>query len=83
MGVQGFKPAKDIRVDDGLLDVLTLDLHKEKGEPVIQHWQATRIRIEIDPAQPVQVDGEMVGNTPVNAEILPGALQVIVPKSAD
>ena len=81
MGIQGFKPAKDIRVDDGLLDVLILDLHTEKFEPIIHHWQARQIKIEVDPPQPVQVDGEMVGDTPVSAEILPGALKVMVPKS--
>lgn len=48
----------------------------------IEHWQARRIRIEVDPPQPVQVDGEMVDDTPISAEVLPGALKVIVPKSA-
>jgi diacylglycerol kinase family enzyme len=39
-----------------------------------------QITIEVDPSQPVQVDGEMVEDTPVKSEILPGALTVIVPK---
>lgn len=93
MGIQGFKPARDIRVDDGLLDVLLLGLEGLKSmvtstptlveagnrEQFIQHWQARQITIEVDPPQPVQVDGEMVGDTPVFAEVLPGALHVIVP----
>jgi diacylglycerol kinase (ATP) len=96
MGIQGFQPAKEIRVDDGLLDVLLLGskglvnlvtsgpslLEADKSETVIEHWQARQITIEVDPPQPVQVDGEMVGDTPVSAEVLPGALKVIVPKSA-
>ena len=96
MGIQGFKPAKDIRVDDGLLDVLLLGpkglvnlassgsslLDADKGVPPIEHWQARQIAIEVDPPQPVQVDGEMVGDTPISAEVLPGALEVIVPKPA-
>jgi diacylglycerol kinase family enzyme len=53
-----------------------------QGEPVIEHWQARQIVIEVDPPQPVQVDGEMVDDTPVRAEVLPGALRVIVPKPA-
>ena len=96
MGIQGFKPHEKIRVDDGLLDVLLLGskglsnlissgsalLDTDKRELLIEHWQARRITIEVDPPQPVQVDGEMIGDTPVTAEILPGALKVIVPKPA-
>ena len=96
MGIQGFQPAKDIRVDDGLLDVLLLGpkglvnltssgsslLDTDKEKPPIEHWQARQIAIEVDPPQPVQVDGEMVGDTPISAEVLPGALKVIVPKPA-
>jgi len=50
MGIQGFKPAKDIRVDDGLMDVLIVGL--KRGKRVIQHWQARQIVIEADPPQP-------------------------------
>jgi YegS/Rv2252/BmrU family lipid kinase len=95
MGIQGFQPAKEIRVDDGLLDVLLLGskglgnlvssgaalLDADKRDLLIEHWQARQIRIEVDPPQPVQVDGEMVDDTPISAEVLPGALKVIVPKS--
>jgi YegS/Rv2252/BmrU family lipid kinase len=96
MGIQGFQPAKDIRVDDGLLDVLLLGpkglvtltssgsslLDTDKDKLPIEHWQARQITIEVDPPQPVQVDGEMVADTPVSAKVLPGALKVIVPKPA-
>lgn len=95
MGIQGFKPARDIRVDDGLLDVLLLDskgvanmisrgtsIFSNDEDATIEHWQARRILIEADPPQPVQVDGEMVGFTPIRAEILPGALNVVIPQSA-
>jgi YegS/Rv2252/BmrU family lipid kinase len=96
MGIQGFQPAKNISVSDGLLDVLLIG---SKGmmdvltrgpslfdanlvEPVIEHYQARQILIEVDPPQPVQVDGEIVEDTPVSAEVLPGALAVIVPNPA-
>ncbi len=95
MGIQGFKPAKNISVSDGLLDVLLLGSkglvnmitsgtsgQTDKSEVVIDHWQARQICIEVDPPQPVQLDGEMVGDTPVSVEVLPGALNVIVPKPA-
>jgi YegS/Rv2252/BmrU family lipid kinase len=94
MGIQGFQPAKNISVSDGLLDVLLVGasgmakvitsapslFDSSQAEPVIEHWQASQIRIEVDPPQPVQVDGEMVDDTPISAQVLPGALKVIVPK---
>lgn len=43
------------------------------------HWQARRIRIEAEPAQPVQMDGEMAGRTPLEIETLPHALEVLTP----
>jgi YegS/Rv2252/BmrU family lipid kinase len=79
MGIRGVKLSKDILVDDGLMDVLIVGLHR--GERVVQHWQARQIEIEADPPQPVQVDGEMTGNTPVSAGIMPGALKVLVRKA--
>jgi diacylglycerol kinase family enzyme len=57
-------------------------LDASKSELLIEHWQARHILIEVDPPQPAQVDGEMVGDTPISAEVLPGALKVIVPKPA-
>jgi diacylglycerol kinase family enzyme len=78
MGIRGVTLSKDIRVDDGLMDVLIVGLHR--GKRVVQHWQAREIAIEADPPQPVQVDGEMAGDTPVSARIMPGALMVLVPK---
>jgi diacylglycerol kinase (ATP) len=96
MGIQGFKPAKGIRVDDGLLDVLLVGsqgmtkvistgpslFDTNTGETPIEHWQARQITIEVDPPQPVQVDGEMVDDTPLTATVLPGALNVTVAKPA-
>ena len=96
MGIQGFQPAKHISVSDGLLDVLLVGsqgmakiistgpslFDTNQAEPVIEHWQARKIQIEVDPPQPVQVDGEMVDDTPVSADVLPAALKVIVPKLA-
>lgn len=93
MGMKDIKPAKEIRVDDGLLDVLILGpkgvsnlisgsaskKEEDKGDVLVQHWQAKEITIEADPPQPVTVDGEMVADTPLTASILPGLLKVLVP----
>jgi diacylglycerol kinase (ATP) len=82
---------KKILVDDGLLDVIILrdarirnmiavgvGLSTDKVNPkYIHHWQAREIAIEADPPQPVQMDGEMVGETPVNIQVVPGYVGIL------
>jgi len=43
------------------------------------HWQGARIQVVTDPPQDVEGDGEMLGHTPIEATVKPGALRVIVP----
>ncbi len=53
-------------------------------------WQGRRvryargrcIRLETDVPRPAQLDGEPAGTTPFTADIIPGGMQVIVPKIA-
>jgi diacylglycerol kinase family enzyme len=47
----------------------------------IEHAQGSRFRVEATPAQPVQLDGELVGDTPLDIEVVPGALTAIVPSA--
>jgi diacylglycerol kinase (ATP) len=47
---------------------------------LIHHMQAREIRIETMPSQEVQADGEIIGETPKEIRILPGAVRVIVPQ---
>ena len=85
---------KDVAPDDGWLDVVALraDSVVESAQAVFQvltgrangrvWWGRGRtIRIEVpgSPAEPVQLDGDVVGETPFEARILPGALKVLVP----
>jgi YegS/Rv2252/BmrU family lipid kinase len=41
--------------------------------------QAREVRVETNPSQLVEVDGSVVGKTPITASIVPDALTVIVP----
>lgn len=43
------------------------------------HWQARRIRIEADPPQKLNIDGEIIGETPAEVEVVPQAMRVLVP----
>jgi diacylglycerol kinase (ATP) len=51
----------------------------EETDKPLQHWQAREIMVESTPLQPVQSDGEMVGETPVHCRVLPRAVQILVP----
>ena len=97
LGRSNLTLAPGISVSDGKLDVLVVrrgDLPalvsvaaqvltgSAPAEP-LQHWQASSIRIEVEPSQAVTVDGEMVEVSPIEVEILPSALDVIVPVSAE
>lgn len=92
VGVSGISPVRGISVSDGLLDVIiarstafiklitegsTLSDHKPDAD-LFYHWQAREVTIETTPAQPVQVDGEMAGETPVTVRVVPNAVRVLV-----
>ncbi len=81
------------RPDDGLLDVLTVEgvskselirlLVKVRDGGHVSHHKvrfdrATSIRIEPETPSPLLVDGEVMGTTPVDIDVMPGALQVLL-----
>jgi diacylglycerol kinase family enzyme len=45
----------------------------------LKHVQARTIRVTSDPPMPVQIDGEPMGETPFLAEVIPHAVQFLVP----
>lgn len=84
----------DVAPDDGLLDVVVLSADGAvdgvgvawrllwggaNGDRGIEYARGRRVSIEATPARPVQLDGETSGNTPVVAEVVPGAIRVLVP----
>ena len=46
----------------------------------LHHWQASEVQVVAEPPQTVQADGEMLGQTPVNIQVVPQAVQIIVPQ---
>lgn len=89
-----FALAPGIRTDDGALDVLVfsppnlvaatalasrLALGQLEGSPHVQHFRGHRARIESDPPAPVEYDGNPRGTTPIDIEVLPAAIPIIVP----
>jgi YegS/Rv2252/BmrU family lipid kinase len=94
LGIAGIAAAKNISVSDGLLDVILVrdagfssvlsaahgitDKGPDPGS--YYHWQGREISIRTDPPTVVQGDGEMWGETPVTAEVLPGVLPILTPR---
>ncbi len=81
------------RPDDGLLDVLTVEgvgkaelirlLAKVRDGGHVSHHKvrfdrAKKIHIEPTRPSPLLVDGEVMGTTPVDIDVMPGALQILL-----
>jgi diacylglycerol kinase (ATP) len=96
LGMLGATLAEDISVSDGLLDVILIrkadvaSLGELFGsvtglaDPanLLPHWQVRHVSVAADPPQRVTADGEVLGATPVEISVLPGAIRVIVPAGA-
>ncbi len=82
-------------IDDGLLDVIVfkrlgyLEIIKYLQDvifssdirvPEIEYFQTRRLRVESDQPVPVELDGELVGNCPVDFSLKERSLRVLVPK---
>lgn len=86
---------KRAALDDGLLDVVVfkrlgyLEIIKYLQDvvfssnirvPEIEYFQTARLRVESDQTVPVELDGELVGNCPVEFSIQASSLRVLVPR---
>ena len=85
----------DIRIDDGHLGVWILSMKStweylryaigvmaaSAAHPEAHFIQATKtVRIRSNRPLPMQADGDIIGKTPLEVEVLPGALTVLVPE---
>ncbi len=81
-------------IDDGLLDVCVIKgdnglsavsrlfaiLGRRQGQdPELQYYRARTITIDARPPLPVQVDGDLIGVTPMTFAVVPGALRALLP----
>ncbi len=88
---------KNAVIDDGLFDVLVfkrlgyLDmirymqdviLRAQITSPEVEYFQTTKLRVSSDSGVPVEVDGELIGNCPVEFKIRSRGLRVIAPAAA-
>lgn len=65
---------------DLLKVLLRLLTWRYRPPPKLRTLDAARVRVSADPPLPVQIDGELLGFTPFICEVLPSAIQLVVPQ---
>ena len=88
----------DIWHHDGVLNVVTIGsvglrdnmrlaykvLRRDyEADRDLRYFKAKKIRIEARPPMPTQIDGDELGETPLEAEVVPNGVRVLVPESYD
>jgi len=95
LGAPPFRWGPDICPDDGKIDVCIVSartaldyvgliwhtlLGQQRRDHNVRYLTAERsIAVSADHPLPIQADGEMIGDTPIQIEVVPDALKVIVP----
>jgi diacylglycerol kinase (ATP) len=95
LGAPPFRWGPNIRPDDGKIDVCIVSarsaldymgliwhtlLGQQRRDRNVRYLTAERsIAISADQPLPIQADGEIIGDTPIQIEVVPAALKVIVP----
>jgi len=94
----GIKLAPDARIDDGVLDFAFLEklsfgellsalprlaLQGRLDLPLLIRRKARKIRIETDTPIYFHGDGELIGLTPIEIEVVPNAVRFLAPKTAE
>ena len=95
LGAPPFRWGPNIRPDDGKIDVCIVSartaldylgliwhtlLGQQRRDRNVRYLTAERsIAVSADYPLPIQADGEIIGDTPIQIEVVPDALNVIVP----
>lgn len=94
----GLTLAPDARMDDGLFDVAvyrhfsrwelvrhvtSIIAGRHRYSPKVRTYRSARVRITARRPLPARADARDLGATPVELEVMPHALRVIVPSRAD
>jgi diacylglycerol kinase (ATP) len=90
----GVSIGPDVSFQDGLLDVCVfaprsagdvaallwrISRRRYHGDDRLIYLQAAEVRVEADRPVVTEVDGEVIGHTPLVASVVPGAVTVLVP----
>ena len=52
---------------------------RQLSHPKLRYFPARAVSVEADPPIEVEADGELIGYTPVQFEVVPQALQMLIP----
>jgi hypothetical protein len=52
-------------------------------DPSLRYFKAKRVTIDARPALPTEIDGDELAQTPLEVEVIPGGVRVLVPESYD
>jgi diacylglycerol kinase (ATP) len=89
-----FEVGRDIRIDDGMLDLLVfrpptvwaslslalwIILGRAHRSRYVYQTKARSLKIDSHPPAPVEFDGDYIGVTPFEVEVRPRALHIMVP----
>ena len=92
----GLVVAPDAALDDSALDVYAVDAGRlldlarvarglRNGSFIedegVHYWRTRRVQLITEPSLPVNVDGELVANTPKLFSVAPKALRIVVPRA--
>lgn len=69
----------DASKPDVLMNVSKIFSGKHLSHPKVSSFTASKITIKTTYPLTVQTDGEILGKTPVKAEVIPGALEILIP----
>ena len=95
IGLGGLRLAREICIDDGVLDVIVFKLNLFESDPgstekvlssmrknrnlFFEHYQAGDIHLKTEPPQSAMADGELISDPPLHIKIEPNALTVFRP----
>jgi diacylglycerol kinase family enzyme len=88
----GMRVAPRAIPEDGMLDVLAAHVGRREAaalmqkmfeakhvpHPKVKEYLASKVRVTTDRPLPVEVDGEVIGTTPAQFDLVPGALALKV-----
>ena len=89
---KGMRMAPKAKLDDGLMDIIVVDSNISRirllsvlpklfkgthiGEPEVQYYQSSKFSLIPDNDDSLIIDGEMIGKTPIVAEIIPNSIEI-------
>lgn len=89
---KGMRMAPKAKLDDGLMDIIVVDSNISRlrllavlpklfkgthiDEPEVQYYQSKKFSLIPDNDDSLIIDGEMIGKTPIVAEIIPGSVEI-------